>query len=191
MIGQQQLDDQVKMMLYFLIIARPLMKFPQSKPCQGIRSQHCTAFVSASCVSSTSNGRTFHCRNQVTHCNAKWAVFVITFDVCGMQYVGQTINIRLRMNGQLSDYRKLLIGDVSKSDTSSPYSHLTSHDVKIFKFKILEILENDGFMYTKDIRQLENSLDAKERHWILETLAPQRLSVSDNFHSKNRSSRKK
>ena len=92
-----------------------------------------------------------------------------------------------------SDYRKFLIGDVSKSDTSSTYCHLTSHDVKIFKFKILEILENDCFMYTKDIRQLENSLDAKERHWIwiLETLAPQRLSVADNFHRQNRSSRKK
>ena len=38
----------------------------QSKPCKGNRCQLCTAFVSASCVTSTSNGRTFHCRNQGT-----------------------------------------------------------------------------------------------------------------------------
>ena len=87
-------------------------------------------------------------------------------DVCGLQYVGQTNNIRLRMNGHKSDYRKFLNGDFSKSDTSSLYSHLKSHDVNILKFQILEILENECFRYTKDIRQLETSLDAKERHWI-------------------------
>ena len=114
-------------------------------------------------------------------------------DVCGMQYVGQTNNIRLGMNGHKSDYRKFLKGDFSKSDTSSLYSHLKSHDVKIFKFQILEILENEGFIYTKDIRQLETSIDAKERHWILklETLTPKGLNVADTFHSQNRSSRKK
>ena len=30
----------------------------------------------------------------------------------------------------------------------------------------MEILENEGPKYTKDIRQLETSLDAKARHWI-------------------------
>ena len=164
-----------------------------SKPCQGNRCQLCTAFVSASCVTSNSNGRTFHCRNQGTNCNTKWAVYVIMCDVCGLQYVGQTNNIRLRMNGHKSDYRKFLNGDFSKSDTSSLYSHLKSHDVNILKFQILEILENEGFRYTKDIRQLETSLDAKERHWIwkLETLTPKGLNVADTFYSQNRSSRKK
>ena len=56
--------------------------------------------------------------------------------------------------------------DFSKPDTSSIYSHLKSLDVKIFKLQILEILENEGFSYTKDIRQLETSLDANERQWI-------------------------
>ena len=43
------------------------------------------------------------------------------------------------------------------------------------------------------IRQLETSLDAKERHWIwkLETLTPKGLNVADTFYSQNRSSRKK
>ena len=83
----------------------------QSRPCQGNRCQLCTAFVSSSCVTSTSNGRTFHCRNQGANCNMKWAVYVIMCDVCGMQYVGQTNNIRLRMNGHKSDYRGFLNGD--------------------------------------------------------------------------------
>ena len=67
------------------------------------------------------------------------------------------------------------------------------HDVKIFMFEILEILENEGFKYTKDIWQLETSLDAKEHHWIwkLETLTPLGLNVADTFYSQNCSSRKK
>ena len=85
-------------------------------------------------------------------------------DVCGRQYVGQTSNIMNIMNGHKSDYRKFLNGD--KSDTSSLCSHPNSRDVKIFKFQMLEILENEGFRFTKDIRQLETHLDAKERHWI-------------------------
>ena len=59
-------------------------------------------------------------------------------------------------------------------------------------FQILEILESEGLRYTKHIRKLETSLDAKQRHWIwkLETLTPQGLNVADTFHSQNRSSRK-
>ena len=123
----------------------------------------------------------------------KWAVFVIMCDVCGMQYVGQTNNIRLRMNGHKLDYREFLNGDFSKSDPSSLCCNLISHHVKIFKLQILGILENEGFRYTKDIYQLENSLDAKERHWIwkLETRTPQGLNVADVFYCHNRSSRKK
>ena len=85
-------------------------------------------------------------------------------DVCGMQYVGQTNNIGSRMNGHKSDYRRFLNEDFSKSDSSTLYNHLISHDIIIFKFKILEILVNEGFKYSKDIRQLETSLSAKERH---------------------------
>ena len=52
-------------------------------------------------------------------------------DVCGMQYVGQTNNIRLRMNVHKSDYRRFLNGDFSKSDTSSVYS---TYNLMILKF---------------------------------------------------------
>ena len=90
-------------------LQEPQKEVIQSKPCQGNCCQLCTAFVSASCV--TSNGRTFHCRNQGKNCNTKWAVYVIMCDVCGMQYVGQTNNIRSRMNGHKSDYQRFLNGD--------------------------------------------------------------------------------
>ena len=97
------------------------------------------------------------------------------------------------MNGHKSDYQRILNGDFSKSDTSALYSHLELHDVKIFKFQILEILENEGFRYTKDSHQLQTCLDAKERNWIwkLETLTPQGLNVEDTFYSQNHSSRNK
>ena len=130
-------------------LQEPQKEAIQSKPCKDNRCQLCTTFVSANCVTSTSNGRTFHCRNQSTNCNTKWAVYVIMCDVCGMQYVGQRNNIRSRMNGHKSDYRRFFNEDFYKSDTSSLYSHLKSHDVKIFKFQKLEILENEGFKYTK------------------------------------------
>ena len=125
--------------------------------------------------------------------NTKWAVYVIMCDVCGMQYVGQTNNVMSRMNGHKSDYQRILNGDLSKSDTSCLYGHLKSHNIKIFKSKILEVLENEGLRYTKDNRQLGTSLAAKERHWIWkwETLVPQGLNVADTLHSQNRSSRKK
>ena len=119
---------------------KPQNEAIQSKPCQGNRCQLCTAFVSASCITSSSNGRRFHCRNQGMNCNTKWAVYVKMCDVCGMQYVGQTNNIRLRMNGHISVNRKFLNVDFSKSDTSSLYSHLISHDVIIFKFKYWKFL---------------------------------------------------
>ena len=105
-------------------LQEPQKEAIQSKPCQGNRCQLCTAFVSSSWVASTSNGRTFHCRNQSTNCNTKWAVYVIMCDVCGMQYVGHTNNIRLCMNGHISDYRRFLNGDFSKSDTSSLFCHI-------------------------------------------------------------------
>ena len=68
------------------------------------------------------------------------------------------------MNEYKSDYRRFLNGDFSKSDTSAHYSYLISHDAKIFKFHILEILDKECLRYTKDCRHLETSLDAKERH---------------------------
>ena len=70
-------------------LQEPKKEAIQSKPCQGNRCQLCTAFVSANCVTSTSNGRTFHCRNQGTNCDTKWAVYVM-YVVCNM-LVRQTL----------------------------------------------------------------------------------------------------
>ena len=155
-------------------LQEPQKEANHCKPCQGNRCQLCAAFVSANCVTSTSNGRTFHCRNHGTNCNTKWAVYVIMCDAYGMQYVGQTNNVRSRMNGHKSDYLIFLHVDFSKSDTSAIYSHLKSHHVNIYKFQILLILENEGLKYTKGSHQLETSLDTKERHWMwkLATLVP-------------------
>ena len=58
-------------------LQEPQKEAIQNKTCQGNRCHLCTALVSASCVTSTSNGRTFHCRNQGTNCNTKCAVYVV------------------------------------------------------------------------------------------------------------------
>ena len=118
----------------------------QSKPCHINRCQLCTAFVSANCVTSTSNGRTFHCRNQDAICNTKRPAFVIMCDACGMQYVGQTNNVKSRINGHKSGYRSFLNGDFSKSNTLVLYSNVRFHHVKIlnskfFKMKVLNIIK--------------------------------------------------
>ena len=59
--------------------------------------------------------------------------------------------------------------------------------ILIFKLQVLEILENEGFKYTKDSGQLENNLDAKERDL---KLTPHGLHVADTFYGQNRSNRK-
>ena len=52
--------------------------------------------------------------------------------------------IYIYTQGIINQIRKFLNGNFSKSDASSLYSRLKSHDVKIFTFQILEILENEG-----------------------------------------------
>ena len=163
-----------------------------SQQCDGRRCQLCPSFIASDKVISTSNGRTFTCRNQGTDCNTKWAVYLIKCGVCGKQYVGQSNNIRLRMNCHKSDYRKFLNGDTSKSGSSALYTHLKSHGVDIFKFQILEVLNTEGFI-GKDVRLLDRLLDEKERHWIwkLNTLVPHGLNIDDTFFSQNRVRRQK
>ena len=85
--------------------------------------------------------------------------------VCGMQYDGQTSNVRSRMKGHISDYRRFLNRYFSKSDTSAICHQLESHVVEILKFQIMELLATNGFMFNKDSRQLEANLDAIGRHW--------------------------
>ena len=62
-------------------------------------------------------------------------------DVCGMQYVGQTNNIRSRMNGHKPDYRRFLNGDFSKLDTSSLYLHLMMLKFSCSNYLKLNILK--------------------------------------------------
>ena len=116
--------------------------------CQGNRCQLSTAIAYASCITCTSNRRTFHCRNQGTNCNSKWAVYAIMCDACGMQYVGQTNNNRSHKNGHKSYYRRFLkMGffyqilqhfPVILNKIRSKFSSSTHWNV--FKMKVLDIL---------------------------------------------------
>ena len=85
------------------------------KPCHENWCQLCTVFISVNCVTSASIGRSFLCRNQGANLNSKLTVYMMC-DVCGMQYVGQTGNVRLRKNEHNSDCRRFFNGDFCKSD---------------------------------------------------------------------------
>ena len=68
------------------------------------------------------------------------------YDVCGIQYVGQTNNVRSHMNGKKSNYRKFLNADFSKSDISVIYNLMMfkfsiSKYCKFLKMKILNIIK--------------------------------------------------
>ena len=95
------------------------------------------------------------------NCNAKKAVYMIMCDACGMQYVGQTSNVRSQMNRHKSDYQRFHNGNFSKSNTSALYCHLKSHGVEMLKLKFLDILETECLKYNNNCHQLKTNLDAK------------------------------
>jgi peptide-methionine (R)-S-oxide reductase len=157
------------------------------KPCGAKRCQLCPLLVTSDRITSTSNGRTFSCRNSSTNCNSLWSVYVVSCPDCGLQYVGQTNNIRLRMNGHKSDLRKFIDGTSNKSESVILYQHLKEHS-QAFRFQIVETLPYVGKRRT----ELDNRLDSAEREWIwkLDSITPKGLNVDDGFHVQNRKSRK-
>ena len=74
------LDTSERMSMVFS--RPPVVSFSQTKNlslqlCRAKLQELQNEAIQSSCVTSTSNGRTFHCLNQGTKCNTKWAVYVI------------------------------------------------------------------------------------------------------------------
>jgi hypothetical protein len=158
-------------------------------PCGSKRCQLCPLLITTNTIKSYSNGRTFFCKNEGASCNSTWLIYAIWCQQCGMQYVGQTNNVRLRMNGHKSDLRKHINGSSNKqSDSVLLYQHLKSHSGN-FSFQILEVLENRDKM-TNVLR--DKKLDDIEREWIwrLDSVSPKGLNIDDGYHVQNRGKRK-
>ena len=140
--------------------------------------------VSDDKILSTATGK-----NSNTNCNSDWLIYVISCPTCELQYVGQTNNIRLRMNGHKSDLRKYKNDNLGQMDNSQLYQHLALHSQDgQFKFQIVDKLITTN----KDIRYLDGRLDRKEKEWIwkLDTITPNGLNMDDGFHSQTKKMRK-
>ena len=52
--------------------------------------------------------------------------------ICKQQYVGQSNNLRTRMNGHNSDLRLYAAGKINKMDNKLLYDHLIYHNIDYF-----------------------------------------------------------
>ena len=163
-----------------------------SQPCNKNKTkkcQLCKMIVSDDKIWSTATGKTFHCKNSNTNCNSDWLIYVISCPTCDLQYVGQTNNIRLRMNNHKSDLRKYKNDNLDRMENPQLYQHLALHSQDDqFKFQIVDKLITTN----KDIRYLDGRLDRKEKEWIwkLKTITPHGLNIDDGFHSQTKKMRK-
>ena len=69
-----------------------------SQSCGKSRCKLCLSLICSSYISSTANYKTFKCYNDNTSCDSKWIIYVISCPICNLQYVGQSNNLRARIN---------------------------------------------------------------------------------------------
>ena len=139
-------------------------------------------------VKSTSSGKNFKCKNSSTTCDSLWVIYVISYPVCQLQYVGRSNNFRLRINGHKSDFRLYRAGTSNKLDSKILYDHLILHNCESFKVQIVDCI----FKANGNKGTLEKLLMKKEREWIwrLVTVSPNGLNMDDGFYCQNKHFRK-
>ena len=128
-------------------------------------------------MSRSTNGK-FKCRNFDTTCDAKWVIYCISCPICNLQYVGQTNNLRIRMNAHKSDLLKCVKGGLDFKHCTELYKHLKVHSPTKFYFQILDVV------HASRNCDRDNLLDKKEREWIwnLDCIYPKGLNVNDGFN---------
>ena len=115
-------------------------------------------------VTSTSNRRYFHCFNENTTCSSKWVIYLISCPVCFKQYVGQTNDLRLRINGHKSNLRKFREGTALSSHCTELYKHLSRHSPVDFFVQILDKINTVNFLSRENATKLlEQELDLREQ----------------------------
>ena len=161
---------------------------PPARCCAKKRCKLCDILICSDTIKSTANGRTFKCRNMDTTCDSEWIIYVAHCPSCELQYVGQTNNFRLRMNGHRSDFKLYTSGKSNKMDNKLFYDHLKGHNKDYFRVQIVDKVATRHHS-AKDLHGL---LDKKEKEWIwkLDTVAPKGLNLDDGFYSQNRKMRK-
>ena len=158
-----------------------------AKKCGKRRCQICNFFECCDFITSATNKRKFKCRNRNSSCDSLWVIYVISCPKCNMQYVGQTNNFRLRMNGHKSDFRLHNNGRSDKTEAKALYTHLASCGKDTFRVQIVDTIDTRG--RTKE--QLHKELNKREREWIwkLDSISPKGLNTDDGFYTQNKKSR--
>ena len=133
-----------------------------AKKCDKITCKLCDIIECSDCVTSASNQRKFKCRNRNSSCGSLWVIYVISCPECQLQYVGQTNNFRLRMNGHKSDFRQYRNGRSDKTEVKVLYAHLAAHKQNTFKVQIVDYIDSCG----RTNEQLHEELNKREKEWI-------------------------
>ena len=87
-----------------------------SQSCGKSRCKLCLSLICSNYICCTANNKTFKCHNENTSCDSKLIIYVISCPICNLQYVGQSNNLRARMNGHKSDFRLYAAGKINKMD---------------------------------------------------------------------------
>lgn len=122
--------SHLKNLLVKAKVKNPRPKGEPSRPCYRGKTkpcQLCSKLVASDIVTSTANRRNIHCFNENTTCSSKWVFYLISCPVCFKQYVGQTNDLGLRINGHKSNLKKFRKGKTLSSHCTELYKHLSSH----------------------------------------------------------------
>ena len=142
----------------------------------------------ADTIVSHSSCRTYKCNNSGTCCDSEFVIYCLCCPVCNMQYIGQSRNLRLRINNHRSDFKHYKQGNLSKTEYNTLYQHFAEHKVERFTVQILDIFRQEQ----KGVEKGCEWLNSVEKRWIwkLETIQPKGLNTNDGFYCHTKKTRK-
>ena len=97
-----------------------------SQGCGKSRCKLCLSLICFNYITSTANNKNFKCNSENTICDSKFDIYIISCPICDQQYVGQSNNLRARMNGHKSNFRLYAACKINKMDNEHLYDHLIS-----------------------------------------------------------------
>ena len=160
-----------------------------SQSCSKSRCRLCLSLIYSNYISSTANNKTFKCHNVNTSCDYKCIIYVISCPNCNLQYVGQSNNLRARMNGHKSDFRLYAAGKINKMDNELLCDHSISHDIDYFLASIVDMIH----VGNNTESQLDEILSRKgcKCIWDLCSITPDGLCQDDGYYCQMKWCRKR
>ena len=137
----------------------------------GARCRHCPRLNKSGKITSHSTGRSFTSTFNAC-CQSKNLIYCISCNLCGIQYVGQTITpLMTRINNHLSTIR-------TKKDLPLP-NHMQTHGTSDNPSLTVHVLE--FIRAPVDSFKAKQARDQKERDWMarLHTLVPHGLNLQE------------